>query len=208
MVNILAFSVVTVLFNRILMDFAGSDGVASLTIIWYAQELYGGLFRGYISGISPVVSYNLGRGDRLRLNRLFRISLWTLGVTAAAVTAVSYLFGGTVVSVFAKGNANVTAIALHGFSIAAVSFPMMAYNIFSSGWFTALNDGKTSASLSFCRTIAFMVLPVLVLPRLFEIDGVWLSLAAGEVLSIVMSVYYFVKYRAMWKPSAPTANAG
>ena len=53
-----------------------------------------------------------------------------------------------------------------------------------------------------------MVLPVLVLPRLFEIDGVWLSLAAGEVLSIVMSVYYFVKYRAMWKPSAPTANAG
>ena len=208
MVNILAFSVVTVLFNRILMDFAGSDGVASLTIIWYAQELYGGLFRGYISGISPVVSYNLGRGDRLRLNRLFRISLWTLGVTAAAVTAVSYLFGGTVVSVFAKGNANVTAIALHGFSIAAVSFPMMAYNIFSSGWFTALNDGKTSAILSFCRTIVFMVLPVLVLPRLFEIDGVWLSLAAGEVLSIVMSVYYFVKYRAMWKPSAPTANAG
>ena len=208
MVNILAFSVVTVLFNRILMDFAGSDGVASLTIIWYAQELYGGLFRGYISGISPVVSYNLGRGDRLRLNRLFRISLWTLGVTAAAVTAVSYLFGGTVVSVFAKGNANVTAIALHGFAIAAVSFPMMAYNIFSSGWFTALNDGKTSAILSFCRTIVFMVLPVLVLPRLFEIDGVWLSLAAGEVLSIVMSVYYFVKYRAMWKPSAPTANAG
>lgn len=182
--------------------------MASLTIIWYAQELYGGLFRGYISGISPVVSYNLGRGDRLRLNRLFRISLWTLGVTAAAVTAVSYLFGGTVVSVFAKGNANVTAIALHGFSIAAVSFPMMAYNIFSSGWFTALNDGKTSAILSFCRTIVFMVLPVLVLPRLFEIDGVWLSLAAGEVLSIVMSVYYFVKYRAMWKPSAPTANAG
>lgn len=199
MVSVLAFAVVTILFNRILMDLGGADGVASLTIIWYAQGLFGGLFRGYINGISSVVSYNLGRGDTARLSRLFRISVWVLGVTAAVVTAASYLFGGTVVEVFAKGNAHVAAIALHGFRIAAVSFLMMAYNMFASGWFTALNDGKTSAILSFCRTILFMVVPVLVLPRFFEMDGVWMSLAAGEILSIAMSIYYFVKYRAMWR---------
>ena len=62
----------------------------------------------------------------------------------------------------------------------AVSFILMAYNVFSSGWFTALNDGKTSAILSFCRTILFMVVPVLVLPRLFGVDGVWLSLSVAE----------------------------
>ena len=56
--------------------------------------------------------------------------------------------------------------------IVAVSFIMMAYNVFSSGWFTALNDGTTSAVLSFCRTIIFMVLPVLILPRIFGMDGV------------------------------------
>lgn len=199
MVSVLDFSVVTILFNRILMDLGGSDGVASLTIIWYAQGLFGGLFRGYINGISSVVSYNLGRGDKARLHKLFRISVWTLGITAAVVTAASYLFGGAVVEVFAKGNAHVAAIALHGFRIAAISFIMMAYNIFASGWFTALNDGKTSAVLSFCRTIIFMVIPVLVLPRFFEMDGVWMSLAAGEILSIAMSIFYFIKYRTMWQ---------
>ncbi len=56
-VGVLAFSVVTILFNRILMSIAGSDGVASLTIIWYAQGLFGGLFRGYINGIASVVSF-------------------------------------------------------------------------------------------------------------------------------------------------------
>ena len=91
------------------------------------------------------------------------------------------------------------ATALHGFRIAAVSFIMMAYNIFASGWFTALNDGKTSAILSFCRTILFMVIPVLVLPRFFQVDGVWMSLAAGEILSLTMSIYYFLKYRTMWQ---------
>ena len=199
MVSVLAFSVITILFNRILMDIGGSDGVASLTIIWYAQGLFGGLFRGYISGISSVVSYNLGKGDKLRLSKAFRISVWTLLGTSAVVTAISYIFGGAVVDFFAKGNAHVAQVALHGFRIVAISFAMMAFNVFASGWFTALNDGKTSAILSFCRTMLFMVVPVLILPKFFEMDGVWMALTVGELLSLVMAVFYFIKYRDMWR---------
>lgn len=201
MVGVMAFSVITILFNRILMELGGSDGVAALTIIWYAQGLFGGLFRGYINGISSVVSYNLGRGDRKRLSRLFRISIGVLGAVSLIATALSYLLGGAVVDFFAKGNEHVAAVALHGFRIVATSFVMLAYNTFSSGWFTALNDGKTSAILSFCRTMIFLVLPVLVLPRLFDIDGVWLSLTVGEILSLVMGVYYFRKFRSVWTPA-------
>ncbi|MFR7759362.1 MAG: MATE family efflux transporter, partial [Christensenellales bacterium] len=131
MVSVLAFSVITILFNRILMDIGGSDGVASLTIIWYAQGLFGGLFRGYINGISSVVSYNLGKGDKLRLSKAFHISVWTLLGTSAVVTAISYIFGGAVVDFFAKGNAHVAQVALHGFRIVAISFVMMAFNVFA-----------------------------------------------------------------------------
>ena len=198
MVNVLAFSVIAILFNRILMKIGGSDGVASLTIILYAQELFGGLFRGYINGISSVVSYNLGRGDKERLSKLFCISIWTLGIAGIVVTVLSYLAGGAVVDFFAKNNAQVETIALYGFRIVATSFLMMAYNIFASGWFTALNDGKTSAILSFCRTVIFMIAPVLILPGIFGMDGVWISITAGEVLSILMSIFYFRKYRNMW----------
>lgn len=70
--------------------------------------------------------------------------------------------------------------------------------LFASGWFTALNDGKTSAILSFCRTVIFMIAPVLILPGIFGMDGVWMSITAGEVLSILMSIFYFRKYRNMW----------
>lgn len=198
MVNVLAFSVIAILFNRILMKIGGSDGVASLTIILYAQELFGGLFRGYINGISSVVSYNLGRGDKERLSKLFCISIWTLGIAGIVVTVLSYLAGGAVVDFFAKNNAQVETIALYGFRIVATSFLMMAYNVFASGWFTALNDGKTSAILSFCRTVIFMIAPVLILPGIFGMDGVWMSITGGEVLSILMSIFYFRKYRNMW----------
>lgn len=208
MVSVLAFSVITILFNRILMELGGSDGVASLSIIWYAQGLFGGLFRGYINGISSVASYNLGKGDKEQLSKLFRISIWTLGITAITVTVASYFAGGVVVDFFAKSNAQVQEIALHGFRIVATSFIMLAYNVFASGWFTALNDGKTSAILSFCRTILFMVIPVLILPQLLGMDGVWLSITAGEALSIVMSIYYFRKYREIWSSKKETQGKG
>lgn len=199
MVSVLAFSVITILFNRILMNLGGSDGVASLSIIWYAQGLFGGLFRGYINGIASVVSYNFGRKDKEQLAKVFRISVWTLGITGITVMILSFFAGGTVVDFFAKNNENVQKIALHGFRIVATSFQMLAYNVFGSGWFTALNDGKTSAILSFCRTVIFMVIPVLILPQILEMDGVWLSITAGEKLSIIMTIYYFVKYKGMWK---------
>ena len=108
---------------------------------------------------------------------------------------VSYLAGGVVVDFFAKNNENVRQITIHGFRIVLTSFPMMAYNIFGSGWFTALNDGKTSAIISFCRTVIFMVIPVLILPRILEMDGVCMSITVGEALSIFMVIYYFIKYR-------------
>lgn len=197
MVSVLVFSVITILFNRILMWLGGSDGITSLSIIWYTQGLFGGLFRGYINGISSVVSYNLGRGDKERLSKLFCISIITLGVTATVITLISYLLSGSVVGFFAKGNANVAKIALHGFRIVATSFAMMAYNVFASGWFTALNDGKTSAILSFCRMIIFMFLSVLILPQILSMGGVGLSITVCELLSIGMSIYYFVKYRSV-----------
>ena len=200
MVSVLAFSVITVLFNRILMGISGSDGVASLTIIWYAQGLFGGFFRGYINGISSVVSYNFGKGDKERLSKLFKISIWSLAAAGILVTAISYIFDEAVISVFAKGNAQVEQMAMHGYKIVATSFIMMAYNVFSSGWFTALNDGRTSAILSFCRTMIFMVLPVLILPKIWGLDGVWVSLTVSEMLGILMTLYYFIKFKGVWTP--------
>ena len=50
------------------------------------------------------------------------------------------------------------------------------------------------------RQMAGETLPVLVLPRLWGMDGVWLSLAAGEILSVTMSLYYFRRFRPLWQP--------
>ncbi len=57
-----------------------------------------------------------------------------------------------------------------------------------------MGDGKTSAVLSLFRTLVFLIVPLLILPRLLGVDGVWISMPAAEIFSFLLSVYYFRKY--------------
>ena len=82
-------------------------------------------------------------------------------------------------------------MAVRGMFIFAAAFLLMGFNLFASGFFTALNDGKTSAVLSLFRTLVFLIIPLIILPKLCGVDGVWVSMPAAEVLSILLSVFYF-----------------
>ena len=77
-------------------------------------------------------------------------------------------------------------------------------NALLQNFFLLLLLNRIDSILSFCRTIIFMVLPVLVLPQIFKMDGEWPSISAGEMLSLAMSIYYFVKFRNMWRASNPS----
>ena len=80
----------------------------------------------------------------------------------------------------------------------AAAFLLMGFNLFASGFFAALNDGKTSAILSLFRTLIFLIIPLLVLPKLWGVDGVWISMPAAEVLSILLSVFYFRRLKSKY----------
>lgn len=193
MIGVFAGSVVEILFNNILMRIAGSDGIASITIMLYVQSLFNAVYRGYSTGIAPMISYNCGRRDSERLRRIHSLSMRLIVTASLALTAVCVISSPALVRFFVKDNDEVLKMAIHGFRIFSISCLFVGINIYSSALFTALNDGRTSAILSFCRTVIFLVAPVLILPSFMELDGVWLSIPVGEILSLIMSGYYFRK---------------
>ena len=68
----------------------------------------------------------------------------------------------------------------------------MGYAIFGSGFFTALNDGVTSAVISFLRTLVFQVAAVLLLPLIFGINGIWYSIIVAEFMAVVLTGIFLV----------------
>ena len=87
---------------------------------------------------------------------------------------------------------------ISGFKILALSILLSGVNIFASGFFTALNNGKLSALISFLRTFGFEVGALLLLPAIMGIDGVWWTLPCAELMSAAVSIPLLIKYRKVY----------
>ncbi|MDD7719034.1 MAG: MATE family efflux transporter, partial [Eubacteriaceae bacterium] len=68
----------------------------------------------------------------------------------------------------------------------------MGFAVFSSDFFTALNDGLTSALISFLRTLVFESLSILILPLIFGVEGIWLSVVVAELMAVVLGTLFLV----------------
>ena len=191
MVGMLAVTVTMIAMNVILMDIVGSDGVAAAAIILSAQTILSASYAGYVQGIAPVVSYHYGAGNDTELQKLYRVALKTITVMSVLTFAASFPLAKPIAHLFADGSETVVSMAVRGMFIFAAAFLLMGFNLFASGFFTALNDGKTSAILSLFRTLIFLIIPLLILPKLWGVDGVWVSMPTAEVLSILLSIFYF-----------------
>lgn len=193
MVTMLSTSIVTIAMNNIMIRLAGADGVSAITILLYAQTLLSSVYMGYATGIAPITSFNFGKGDTDNLKKIHRISLRTIAAASVITFLASFFLAKPIIQVFARAGTSVYNMAMNGFLIFAVGFLFMGFNVYSSSMFTALNNGKVSAILSFFRTLVFLLAALLIFPAVWNVTGVWIAMPAAEALSILMTIYYFRK---------------
>ncbi len=187
----ISMNVVGMLYNMQLLRFAGENGVAAYGVMMYVSMIFSGAFIGYSIGTAPVVSYHYGAGDHAELRGLLRKSLLMTGVFGLCMVAAAQLLAGPLARLFVGYDAGLTALTISGFRVFAIAFPFMGFAIFGSGFFTALNDGLTSALISFLRTMVFQVAAVLLLPLAWGIDGVWVSIVVAEVMAVALTALFF-----------------
>ena len=75
----------------------------------------------------------------------------------------------------------------------------MGFAIFGSGFFTALNDGLTSAVISFLRTMVFQLAAILLLPLVWGIDGIWYSIVVAELMAVVLTAVFLLLKRRKYQ---------
>ena len=143
-------------------------------------------------GTAPVVGFHDGARNCTELKSLLKKSLIITGVLGVSMVVIGELLNIPFARFFVGYDDGLMNLTVTGFRIFVLSFPLMGYAIFSSGFFTALNDGLTSAIISFLRTAVFQVAAVLLLPLLWGIDGVWASIIAAELMAVVFSVMFLI----------------
>lgn len=198
MTNI-SMSLVNILYNYQLMKFAGEDGVAAYGVIMYVNFIFISVFFGYSIGSAPIIGYHFGAQNHTELKSLFRKSLTIIVSLSLAMTVLAELLSYPLSKIFVGYDAELFSMTCRAFMLYSLSFLFMGMNIFGSSFFTALNNGLVSAAISFLRTLLFQVAAVLLLPLAFGLDGIWCSIIAAEVLSLFVTIIFFVTQRKRYK---------
>lgn len=183
-------SLVNMLYNMQLMKIAGANGVVAYGIIMYIGFIFSGTYMGYSIGSAPIIGYHYGAGNKNELKSLFKKSIKIIAITSLVMTLAAEILSKPLASIFVsydKGLLDMTTTAIRLF---AISYIISGFNIFSSSFFTALNNGAVSAAISFLRTLVFQVAMILLLPAIWGLNGIWLAVVAAELLALVVSIAF------------------
>lgn len=191
----ISMSIVSMLYNGQLMAKAGEDGVAAYGVLMYVSMIFQAIFIGYAVGAAPVVGYHHGAGNRDELKSLLRQSAILMGGFAAAMCLFGELLGRPLSTLFVGYDADLLDMTAHAFSIFSLSCLCSGFAIFGSSSFTALNDGLTSALISFLRTLVFQCAAVIVFPILWGLDGIWWSIVVAEVMAVAVTLLFLIGKR-------------
>ena len=190
-----SMSLVNMLYNWQLMRLIGAQGVAVFGIIMYVSFIFAAIFIGYSMGSAPVIGFHYGAGNKEELKGLLRKSLWILLVFSVVLTGLAMMLAKPLAMIFVAYDAELLELTKRALTIYSLAFLMSGFNIFASSFFTALNDGLTSALISFGRTLMFQVASVLLLPLIFDVDGIWAAVILAEGLALILSAACVIRNR-------------
>ena len=181
-------SVVGILYNVQLMRLIGEQGVAAYSVMMYVDFVFVATFLGFSIGSAPIVSYHYGAGNHPELKNVFRKSMAVILCTSVAMVILSELLSRPLSSAFVGYNAELLEMTVHGFRLFALCYLFCGINIYASSFFTALCNGALSALISFLRSLLLRGGMVLLMPILFDLDGIWTAVIAAEGLGAVVSL--------------------
>ena len=196
-----SMSVVSMLYNYQLMTMAGEDGIAAYGVMMYVGFVFVAVFIGFAIGSAPIVGFHYGAGNHGELKSLLRKSVILTSLSGVCMLCLSAALSTPLSGVFVGYDEALYELTRRGFLLYSFSFLFAGFGILGSSFFTALGNGVVSATISFLRTLVFQVAAVLILPLLWGVDGIWLSVTASELLATAVTFLFLFgmrkKYRYM-----------
>ena len=194
----ISMSLVSMLYNVQLIRYAGEDGVAAYGVLMYVNFVFLAAFIGYSVGAAPVIGYHFGAANHGEMQNLLKKSLIIIGICSITMFCLAELLAQPFSVIFVGYDPDLMALTQKGFRIFSFSFLFAGIAIYGSSFFTALGNGLISALISFLRTLLFQTAAVLIFPLLWGINGIWISIAAAELMAAAVTTLFLIKKRSKY----------
>lgn len=126
---------------------------------------------------------------------MLKKSVLLMCASGAVLTLLARLLAAPLAKLFVGYDEGLYTLTGHAFRLFSFAFLFAGFNIFASSFFTALGNGLISAAISFLRTLVFQTASVLILPLIFDVDGIWYAITVAEVFATLISVIFLFAKR-------------
>ncbi len=188
-------NLVTLVLNIQLIKYIGQNGVVAYGIISYVSFLFFAIFIGYSVSIASPIGYNYGAKNNEELTNMLNRSFVLIEFVGLVMFIFSILLAGPFARLFTNNDPEMIALAIRAMRLYSICYLFTGFSMFGSSFFTGLNNGLISALISFCRTLVFELGFVFLIPLIFGVDGIWLSIVFAEVFSMIMTILFLYAYR-------------
>lgn len=187
----LGMSVFSISHNISLDRIAGTDGVASFTVLNYIHGVVLLAFLGLASAAQPLVSYYHGAKQMVREKQTIRMASRTALACGLILLLVVQWGAPYFVQIFGNFSESVTSNAVYGLRIFTFAYLFMGINFVMSTYFQSIGNAKMAIWITAAREMIIMIALIAVLPSFWGVTGVWLAVPLSEMLVLVtIAVYY------------------
>ena len=183
------------LFNRIILQCLGDDGLVSYTIIAYVNTLIVNTMLGISQGSQPLISYHYGKEDAAGYRKLLRYGFTAVGIMTAVIFAGVMVFAPQIAGIFLGAEKpellGSAAGALRRYGLCYI---LLGSNILMGGFLTAVERPKAAISISVGRGLAFQAGALLLLAAAVGGTGIWFAPVISEALCAVMAVWFLRRF--------------
>ncbi|MCG8452935.1 MAG: MATE family efflux transporter [Spirochaetales bacterium] len=188
MVGQVSVAITTWLFNRIVLQRLGVNGLAAYTVVGYLICFEGMAITGLATGLGPIVGFHAGAGNGSRIRKVLSIALKSAGIVGIVCWLLVVFFGASIAFSMSGGDRQVFEIAKSTFALFTSAFLVNGINVIAATFLTALRKPGPSAIIAILRGLVLNSFCVLTLPLFLGDLGIWLSFPITEFSVLLISI--------------------
>ena len=181
------------LFNWQLLAYVGEIGVVVYGIISNTALVVTSISNGIAQAVQPLISTNFGAGKGERVREARGLGVRTGLFAGVLFTSVGLFLPVPLSHLFLEPSAEVLSMAVPAIRLYFIGFLACEWNIMWGTYFQAVVKPKRSLLITLLRGILLNSLLVFVLPALFGVDGIWLTVTVSEFLTAVVVLFLMRK---------------
>lgn len=179
-------SLVTITFNTGLQRYGGDLYVGSMSILMSIMQLIVIPVNGITQGVQPIVSYNYGAGNRLRVKEtvIRLVSACLLGTLILAGVAI---FCPSIYASMFTNDAELVALTCRIMPIFFLGIAIFGIQAACQSTFLALGQAKVSLFIAMLRKIILLIPLALILPKFLGVKGIYVAEPVSDVISVIVT---------------------